>query len=296
LPLQVAGFEDVYYFSGPTSYKKLKYYNRGDLEDLSTGWITSTGDPEYCFSGDPIGMYQTLGITPRPSADGTGVTLASGIFNTVGAYGPVEGVEGSAGGGSATGTYIDSEGQNFSMLGVIVGQTIINRTDGSTGTITSITTTNTANDTIVCSGGLSGGATNVWAVSNEMQITGGVYYPVTILTGFSSQYYLSPNMGQLPIPGLTMAAGNLLISCYLYPMLLREQNQYPELTPNYHQAIPYGAASMLFSQQPAGSPEAAKAAEYGQMFSQKVAEAAAAKAGPAKIRLIGDSARSRRWP
>jgi hypothetical protein len=296
LPLQVAGFESVYYFSSASSYEELEYLDRGDLEARSPGWITDLGDPEYVYPGDPIGMYQTLAVVPRPLVNGTAVIVDSAVSNTIGAYGPVEGIEGTAGTGSATGTYVDSQGQNFDTLGVVVGQTIVNRSDESKGTITSITTTNTTNDTIVCSGGLTGGAINAWSIADEMQITGGVYYPVTILSGFASQYYLSPNMGQLPLPGLTMAAGNILASCFMYPMLLREHNQYPELPPQYHQAIPYGAASILFSQQPAGSPEAAKGVEYAQTFAQKVAEAAASKGAAPTLRLIGDSNRSRRWP
>ena len=296
LPLQVAGVDEAFYFSSATSYEKLEIYNRADLEGVSPGWIIATGNPSYAYPGDPIGIYQSIGVTPRPSIDGTAVTLASGVAASVSGFGPVEGVEGVAGLGSTSSTYVDSQGQNFADLGVIVGQTLVNRSDGSRGTITSVATTNTSNDTLICLGGFSGGALNSWSPADEMQITGGSYFPVTVLTDFSNQYYLSPSLGHFPLPGVTMAAGNLLCNCYLYPMLLREQNQYPELTPNYHQAIPFGAAALLFSEQPAGSPEAAKAEEYSQLFNQKVAEAAVSRNITVKLRLIGDSRRSRRWP
>lgn len=60
--------------------------------------------------------------------------------------------------------------RNFLALGIIVGNALVNFTDGSSTTITAITTTTNPNDTLV--GVLAGGAENDWDVGDAYRIAG----------------------------------------------------------------------------------------------------------------------------
>lgn len=82
----------------------------------------------------------------------------------------VQGTDDSGTNNKATSMVDTSE--NFTTLGVSVGDTILNKTDGSWGTITSISTTTNPNDTVNFSGGLTGGTDNDFDNGDTYSILG----------------------------------------------------------------------------------------------------------------------------
>jgi len=271
VPQTCFDIERVYYFSSATAYTPLEVYDEPLIEDLlSPGWKTSPGTPLYAYVGDRNKMAIKLGIAPPPSVSGTAITLGSGVASRSAPFGVVEGVSGVASPTSGIEVYVDASGQNFATLGVIVGLTALNLSDGSKGVITSISTTNTSNDTLTCSGGFSGGSVNVWTPGDEMKIIGGEFGDFVEVGVVEAEYLLAPNIGQLPKPGLTMAAGNLLVQGYSYPILLRDKRQYPELSPVFHPVLATGAAALLAREEAADSPEFAQGQKYEEEFQSAV--------------------------
>ena len=270
VPLNVADVDKVFYYTAAAAYEELRVYDRSVLDELEPGWRTNTGIPEYAYSGDWSRTGRKLGITPIPTVDATAVTLAVTVLSRPTPYGAVEAVSGSANPDSALLTYVDSHSQNFSKLGVVPGMTILNITDDSRGVITSLATTNTTDDTLVCSAGLSGGSVNIWTPGDEMRIIGGDYGGIIEIGDTEAEYLLAPNAGQLPSPGITMAAGNLLVEAFLVPVLLADKYQYPEIHPMFHPGIVLGAAASLAEEEPVDSPEFAKAQGYRSQFDRYV--------------------------
>lgn len=266
VPLNVVDVDKVFYFTSATDYEELKIYDRSVLDELEPGWRTQTGVPEYAYSGDWSRTNRKLGISPIPTTDAAAITLASTVLNKPTPYGAVEAVSGSAAPGSAVSTYIDADGQNFSNLGVVPGMTSLNITDGSRGVITSLATTNSTSDTIICSGSLSGGSVNVWTPGDEMRIIAGDYGGIIEIGDTEAEFLLAPNSGQLPSPSITMAAGNLLVEAYILPVILNNLYQYPEIHPMFHPGIVLGAAALLGEEEPVDSPEFKQAADYRRRF------------------------------
>jgi len=263
VPLNCFDVSKVYYFSSATVYTELPIYNEDFIEEeLSEGWRTTSGTPEWAYVADRSKMVVKLGVAPAPSTSATAITLASTLSQKTQPYGTVEAVSGSTAPGSATNVYIDSHGQNFGNLGVIIGLVLLNTTDGSRGTITSISTTNSTNDTITCSGNLSGGLNNIWTPGDEMRVVGGEYGGFIEIGDTEAEYILAPNAGQLPSPSITMAANNLLVQGYFYPIQLIDNNQYPELAPPFHYYIALRAAGLLGLKESTDSPEFTKAQDY----------------------------------
>ena len=270
VPLNVVDVDKVFYFTSATDYEELTVYDRSILDEISPGWRTETGVPERAYQGDWSRTNRKLGVTPTPIADATAVTLDSTVLNRPTPYGSVEAVSGSANPDSGT-DYVDTSGQNFYNLGVVPGMVILNISDGSRGTITSLGTTNSTYDTILCSGGLSGGSTDTWTPGDEMRIIGGDYGGIIEIGDTEAGYLLAPNSGQLPSPGITMAAGNLLIEAYIIPVMLNNLYQYPEIHPMFHPGIVFGAAAILGGEEPVDSPEFKQAGEYQRRFEGYVA-------------------------
>jgi hypothetical protein len=246
----------VYYFTSSTSYDELQVYSEEELDDMRSGWRTATGSmPEFAYSGLWRGTQRYLGFTPTPTASATAVTLDSTILERVSPYGPAEGVEGTAASGSGTLAMVDASGQNFVELGVVPGMVIINISDSSKGTITTISTTNTLNDTINCSGGLSGGSANTWTLSDEFKIIGGSYGGFIEIGDTEASFLVGRYGGDVPFPKITMANGNVLFKAYLRPVLLVNENQYPELPPELHPAVGELAAGYLAGEFPTDTAE-----------------------------------------
>lgn len=271
VPLNCFDIDMVYYYSSATAYTPLEIYEESYIEEmLIPGWRSNPSTPSYAYVGDRNKMNIKFGVAPAPNADGTAITLGSGISSKSRGFGAVEGIYGHANPDSATYTYVDAHAQNFSLLGIIAGMTVMNISDGSTGVISSITTTNSSYDTIVCTS-LTGGSANVWTPGDEMRLLGGEYNNFIEITDDQASFLISATKGELPIPGITMAAGNLLIRGFIRPLVLKEYYQYPELDPLFHQAIADGAAGMLGLEEPADSPEFAQAQAYMRSYNESIA-------------------------
>ena len=267
VPLNCFDLDKVFYFSSATTYSELEIIDEDIIEEeLSPNWRTISSTPQYAYQGDWVKMNRKLGIAPPPSSSATAITLTSTVLNRPTPYGPAEAVSGSASPASGTNIYVDSAGRDFSDYGVIPGLTILNLTDGSRGVITTVSTS-----TITCSGNLSGGSTNVWTPGDEMRIIGGEYEGFIEIGDTEAEYLLAPNVGQLPLPGITMAANNLLVRGFMLPTLLVDVNQYPELPPFLHEALGVGAASKLALEEPVDSAEYAQADKYAAEFANAVA-------------------------
>ena len=65
---------------------------------------------------------------------------------------------------------IDKDGRDLASLGVTVGLTVQNVTDGCSGIVSAISTTNKTNDTLEFSGGLSGGTDKDWDIDDGFSI------------------------------------------------------------------------------------------------------------------------------
>ena len=272
VPLWCYDIEKVYRFSSATTYSELELLDEETIEEeFSPGWRTLPSTPQYAFACDRNKMVIKLGIAPPPSSDGVAPTLATGVYTRAQPYGAVEGINGSAGPGSVGDSYVDALGQDFTELGVIPGLTLWNITDGSTGVITSINTTGSDNDTLVCSGGFSGGTVNAWTPGDEMQILGGEYGGQVTIGDLEASYILGSTMGSLPGPGITMGAGSLLVRGYSYPALLRVPTQYPELPPIFHPLVAIRAASLLGLEEPADTARYTQALRYQEEFNSQLA-------------------------
>ena len=77
--------------------------------------------------------------------------------------------------GSRNDVNLVDAGVNFARVGVAAGQRLFNLTDGSHCHVTSITTTNTTNDTLVCAMGLAYGKENDWDAGDRYRIDN---YPI----------------------------------------------------------------------------------------------------------------------
>jgi hypothetical protein len=263
VPQGVFDIELVYLFNSATSYSELKVYDLGYIEEsLSPGWRGYPSTPRYAYVGKNQGMNVNLGVAPASKTSATAVTIVTGGYTVTRPFGSVDGIYGSAAPGSATITYVDSEGQNFVTMGLAIGQKIMNITNDLLGTVVSIGTTNTANDTIVTD--------LTWIPGDEMRILAGDAVGTLAITAQEASYILSAVKGSMPTPGITMAANNLLVCGYSQPVKLVEAYQYPELNPLFHAGIALGAAALLGKEDPADSPEFAQAITYEEDYLKNI--------------------------
>jgi hypothetical protein len=121
-------------------------------------WVTETINKSILFKSDISGFPQAGRFTrvnpALPQFDRVRVMYLFGSIRTTGKHN-----------GEANATSLTDTTKDFSNLGVAVGDTLINTTDGSSTKITAITTTTKPNDTLV--GVLAGGAENDWDVGDE---------------------------------------------------------------------------------------------------------------------------------
>ena len=142
---------------------------------------------------------------------------------------------------------------------------MMNLTDNSSGTILTV-----SGDTITVA--LTGGSINTWTPGDNMRIVGGDYGNLVTIGDDDAQYILSPTVGNLPYPGVTMAAGNLLVRGFMLPGLLINQYQYPELAPIFHTAISVGAAGELAMEEPMDTPEFTQGQQYKSDYNNSIAQ------------------------
>jgi len=263
VPVGVFDIDRVFMFTSATGYEELKVQEEAYIEEvLSPGWRSASGTPEYAYVGDRAGMTIKLGFAPAPSTSATAVTIAAGGTTETRPLGGVDSVYGVAGVDSATTSYVDSEGQDLGYL--VALQPIMNITTNTVGTITSIGTTNSDNDTLVCS--------ITWTPGDEMRVFAGELIGTISVGNLDASYILNPTIGAFPAPGITMAANNVLVRGFSLPVKLSSKYQYPELNAIFHEAIALGAAADLGKEEPVDTQEYKQALAYEQQYNMIVAK------------------------
>lgn len=291
VPANMLRIENVYYFTSATQYTELEVYAFEEVERIHPGFLTETGVPAIAYQGLWGGVYRRLGVAPAPSADGTAITLASGVTSglAIAPFATAAGIDGSCGPGSTATKMVDSAGRNFSTLGIVVGMFIKNTTDGSFGEVTSIANENATNDALNMSGGLSGGLANTWTPGDAFFVSGGEKAQLVEIEEAQAHNILAADVGMLPQPGITMASGNLLVVGTSMPVVLQNVWQHPELHPIVLDAVVYGAASKLASECPPSSPEHQMAEKYNGLANNALAGISAyMRDSMIKPRLVGD--------
>lgn len=126
-------------------------------------WVTAKVTGSRLFTSDISLFPQSARFTrvnfPVPQIDRTRIKYLYGSIRITGTHD-----------GAADAVSLTDTTKNFSNLGVAVGDTLNNTTDGSSTTVTAITTTKNPNDTLV--GTLTGGKTNVWNVGDAYELPG----------------------------------------------------------------------------------------------------------------------------
>ena len=167
---------------GATPVREIHVFNGtmyaivGDgLYEISSGGTPSAKLGTLTTSSGPVVMenngIKSLGI------GGDQLIIVDGtngyIFNTLtSVFSQLVGIAGTHKTGyPASAFYIDANGRDLIALGMSVGMTVYNETDGSSGVITAIQNGDSVNDKIVAT--LSGGSTNLWAIGQMMSIMGG---------------------------------------------------------------------------------------------------------------------------
>lgn len=289
VPDNCSHIQRVLYFNSATDYVELPIKERERLERLVPGWQTNPGTPEYAYPGNWSGTVRKLGLCPAPNVAGTSPTIVdSGIYQVTSPQGSRAAVSGVAGPTSNNMIYVDSEGRDMEDYGIVVGQTIKNVSDGSQGLILDVTTTS------ITASSLTGGSTNVWTPGNLMELVP-VEYGELLITP-AQTYLVQATAARMPFPGLTMAAGNIIVEYFALPALLQDAKQYPEMHKLFHQALVFGPAAELAEERPPDSPEFAQSKVYWQRFNESIAGIKAFTGMQyKKSRLVADVRARRRW-
>lgn len=266
VPIGIYDIDRVFVFSSATAYSELEVLDESQIEEsLSPGWRSASGTPEYCYVGDRAGMTIKLGFAPAPSSSATAVTVGSGGTTETRPLGAADTVYGVAGVDSSGTSYVDSEGQNFGYL--TASLSVMNITTNTVGTISSIGTTNSDYDTLVCS--------ITWSPGDEMRVFAGELIGTIAIGSLDASYILNATIGSFPSPGITMAANNALVRGFSLPVKLSSKYQYPELSPMFHSAISLGAAADLGKEEPTDTQEYKQALMYEQQYGMLVAQLSA---------------------
>jgi hypothetical protein len=226
----------------------------------------------YCYMGDSYGNIPMLGVYPKPDTDGTSYSISPDTGVTTGGDlpGATTNVTGQATGGSAT--TLDDTAVDFTDLGLVSGMAVKNVTDGSTGTISTIATTQ-----IVLVSALTGGTANVFAAGDSYEILAGEYGVLTSwddddMTIFGSEVGVLAN--------ITVPAGNIRVDYIPYPLPFPADGnagQYPEIPKLYHMDFAMGVVADLLRTFGEGSREFQRAAYYDGIFNNAVALAMSKK-------------------
>ena len=289
VPDNCVNIQRILYFDSATTYVELPTKDRGRLESLIPGWQTNPGTPEYSFPGIFSGTTRRIGVCPAPSLDGTPPTITdTTIYQVDSPQGAQAALSGVAGPGSTGALYVDALGRDMEEFGLVVGQTVKNVSDGSTGQITIISGSN------ITVGSLTDGNNNHWTPGDLLAVVPGEYGELLITP--ADTFLATASMGQMPLPGLTMAQGNLVIEYFALPVLMEDTNQYPELHKLFHQALIYGPAAELGEERPPDSPEFAQSKVYWQRHNESIAAISGfTKHQYKKTRLVAHPKSRRRW-
>ena len=221
--------ERAFFYQSGTSYYELDLKTKNHLDIYVPGWRIVSGDPLIMYPGENYGNLRKLGFYPTPDTDGDSYTLSpdTGVYASSTGVTSTGNVTGQNSAASAT-VCTDSAGRTLSSLGVTVGLTAVNVTDGSKGQISAV-----SGSTFTLT--LAGGTANTWAIGDSFMVLVGEYGVVTSWAN-DEQYLFSADIGaMIDISTLT---NNVLLEFVKRPLILQFDTQYPEISPESHMYLP----------------------------------------------------------
>ncbi len=260
-PSDFLDIDKAFFYQSASSYWELNQKTRAWMDNHWPGWRTVTGDPWNVYFGDNYGNIRKLGFYPEPDTDGTAYSAGddTGVFTTSTGVTSTGNVTGQNNAASAT-ICTDSEGRTLSSLGITVGLTAVNVTDGSQGQISAVSgSTFTA--------ALSGGTADTWAVGDSFMVLVGEYGVITSWTG-DEQYFFNSDIGAMIDIGELV--GNVKLEYARRPLKLQFDVQYPEIPPEFHHYLPHYAKWYLKQSSPKKSEDYADAIGGLQFFERGV--------------------------
>lgn len=254
-----------YYFgTDRMSYQELTIKgSMKELQDEVVDFRGDTGSPAYYMFPSYRGKLVQVGISLFPSVDGTTFNATN---SGVTAFEPGSVWPGMAVGAAkiAGASFIDSTGRDMTSLGVTVGLPIFNATNTGqlSGVITSITTTNSANDTLVAAMGGN------WAINDQAVI------PLTnwgLAVDIPADTLWTIATGAADITPLT---DNLMMDVVRKPMPINANylSMIPEIDPDYTEAAVAWAVYLLGRAKHKGLEQTDKAADAKARFDELVEE------------------------
>lgn len=250
-----------FYAADGSGYRRLERTSENRLDNASGSWRDQVGTPVGIYVGGVYGNTRLVGIYPLPDADGVVYTADTdaGVVVTatnVTLGGNIIGIQKTGFGNSAF--YVDSEGRNFTTLGIIAGMTLENLTDGSKGLITAIGNQDATNDKITVA--LAGGTDNDFDVGDSVIIYAGEYGVVTDWASATEKYIFNTEYGVLAM--VTTPAGNISFSYIRQARKLSIGTQYPETPPDFHEELEWYAAGILLGIEHDGRVDLQRATAY----------------------------------
>ena len=229
-PSDMLLFDKFFFYQSATSYWELKQKSRHWLDTHKRGWRVQSGDPLYMYPGDSYGSLRKIGFTPTPDTDGDSYIADpdTGIYTSATGMTTSGNITGTNNAASAT-ICTDSAGRTMSDLGVTVGLTAVNVTDGSKGQINAV-----AGATFTVTS-LTGGTANTWAVGDSFNVLAGEYGIVTDWTN-DEKFIFAAEVGG--ITDVSTIVNNVYIEYVRRPLILEFDTQYPNIPPELHQYLP----------------------------------------------------------
>jgi len=261
-PSDMLVFNKLFFYQSATSYWELPQKSRIWLDTHKRGWRTQSGDPLYMYPGDSYGSLRKLGFTPTPDTDGDSYTADpdTGIYTSATSMDTSGNITGLNNAASAT-VCTDSAGRTMSELGVTVGLTAVNTTDGSKGQINDVTA-----DTFTVTS-LTGGTADTWAIGDSFNVLAGEYGIVTNWEN-DEQYLFAAEVGG--ITDVSSIVNNIYIEYVRRPLTLEFDIQYPNIPPELHKFLPEYANYYCKRKAPKGSSHYEEAMASLQIFREGI--------------------------
>lgn len=269
------------YYTSEDDYNDLRIVDTSWLDEHRQGWrVEDEADPEFIVMAPNYGNVQTFSLYPVPDTDGTSYAddVETGVY--LGSYMPGTGTNYSgtcSDLGSST-TLTDST-TTFTAMGIVAGMVARNITDGSYGTITTVSTNALTTAT------LTGGTDNTWQKSDAYVVLSGEYMVICDYKNLD-RYLFASEIGMLD--SITIPADNILIEFVPFPIAFpfnaaeTDANQgyltmYPEIPKSYHLGLAMGVVADILRTFNEGSKEFGRADAYEGMFKASASQAVVAK-------------------
>lgn len=262
------------FYDSTDSYQDLDIKDSKWLDDNYPGWETAdSGVPMFVYEAPSYGSTQMLGVYPAPDTDGTLYSLSPGPGIIIGTDfpGTTSNYSGVATGGSNL--LLDDTTVDFTTLGIVAGMDVLNVTDGSQSTISSVAATE-----ITLSAALSGGSDNTFSAGDSYTILCGEYGIITSWNEEEDIVIFSSEVGA--ISNISIPSGNIKVDFIPYPIPFPEtgnDDQYPEIPKLYHMDFAMGVVADLLGTFTEGSKEFNRAAYYEAKFAAAIKKAKGAK-------------------